>query len=135
MTHFGFALDFSDIDLRNIDLLDTNLDLLGTDITSKIFFASKTSWRRPQDMSSRHVFKMSSRRLHHNNFSSSKTVSRRLCKTSWRRLGRRKIVTLKTCWRLLQDISWRRLQNVLKTKKCLLGRYKIYYKMCYKEMK
>ena len=28
--HFGFALDSSDIDLWNIDMLDTHLDLLGT---------------------------------------------------------------------------------------------------------
>ena len=27
VTHFGFALDLSDIDLWNIDLLDTHLDL------------------------------------------------------------------------------------------------------------
>ena len=26
--HFGFALELPDIDLRNIDLLDTYLDLL-----------------------------------------------------------------------------------------------------------
>ena len=26
--HFGFALELSDIDLQNIDLLDTHLDLL-----------------------------------------------------------------------------------------------------------
>ena len=48
--HFGFALDLSDIDLLNVDLLDqryTHLDL----------FVSKTSCRRLQDMSSRYVFK------------------------------------------------------------------------------
>ena len=46
--HFGFALDLSDIDLLNVDLLDqryTHLDL----------FVSKTSWRRLQDMSSRRL--------------------------------------------------------------------------------
>ena len=53
--HFGFALELSDIDLWNVDLLDTNLDLLHTDISSKCFFISI--------MSSRHVFKTSSRRL------------------------------------------------------------------------
>ena len=126
--HFGFTLDLSDIDLLNVDLLDeryTHLDL----------FVSQTSWRRLQDMSSRRLQDMSSRRLQNmssrrhqrNNFSSSKTSSRRfprclqdvlktssrhLCKKSPRRLGRRKIVTLKTCWR--------RLQDVLKTNKCLL---------------
>ena len=35
--HFGFALDSSDIDLLNIDLLDVHLDLLDTDIPSKYF--------------------------------------------------------------------------------------------------
>ena len=35
--HFGFALDPSDIDLRNIDLLDIHLDLLDTDVLSKYF--------------------------------------------------------------------------------------------------
>ena len=52
--HFGFALNSSDIDLWDIDLLDTDLDLglLDTDIPSKHFLClqgvSKTS--------SRHVF-------------------------------------------------------------------------------
>ena len=35
--HFGFTLDLPDIDLWNIDLLDTHLDLLATDIPSKHF--------------------------------------------------------------------------------------------------
>ena len=35
--HFGFALDMSDIDSRNIDLLDTHLDLLDKVISSKYF--------------------------------------------------------------------------------------------------
>ena len=30
--YFGFALDASDIDLQHINLLDTDLDLLDTDI-------------------------------------------------------------------------------------------------------
>ena len=54
--HFGFLLDFSDIDLLNVDLLDqryTRLDL----------FVSKTSWRRLEDMSSRRLQDISSRRL------------------------------------------------------------------------
>ena len=132
--HFGFALDLSDIDLWNIDLLDTHLDLLDTDINSKHFLwlqdVLKTSSRYVLKTSSRHVFKTSSRRLQRNNFSSSKTSSRRLCKTFSRRLGRRKIVTLKTCWRHLQDMSWRRLQDVLKTNNCLLG---YYFKNIYKK--
>ena len=101
----------SDTDLWNIDLLDTHLDLLDTDITSKNFVCLrdvlktssryvfktssrhvfKTSSRHVFKTSSRYVFKTSSRRLQRNNFSSSKTSSRRL--------ERRKIVTLKTCWR------------------------------------
>ena len=62
--HFGFALDSSDIDLLNIDLLDTHLDLLDTDIPNKQFFCL-------QD-----VFKtcLQERR---NNFSSFNTSSRR----------------------------------------------------------
>ena len=92
--HFGFALDLSDIDLLNIDLLDqryTHLDL----------FVSKTSWRR----------------LQRNNFSSSKTS----CERSWKGL-QDVLEDLKLLrWRRLQDMSWRPLQDVLKTYKCLLG--------------
>ena len=51
--HFGFALDLSDIDLWNIDMLDTYLFLLDTDIPSKYFACLQTSSRRLQDMSSR----------------------------------------------------------------------------------
>ena len=72
--HFGFALDSSDIDLLNKDLLDqryTNLDLLDTGIPGKHFVClqdvlktssgclQNTSSRRLQDMSSRHVSKTS----------------------------------------------------------------------------
>ena len=39
--HFGFAIDLSDIDLWYIDLLDTDLDLLDTDIPSKHFVSFK----------------------------------------------------------------------------------------------
>ena len=35
LMHFGFALDSPDTDLRNIDLLNTHLDLLDADIPSK----------------------------------------------------------------------------------------------------
>ena len=72
-------LESSDIDLWNIDLLDTYLDLLDTYIASMYFVCLYI------------VFKTSSRRLQRNSFSSS------------RRLGRRKIVTSKTCSRCLQD--------------------------------
>ena len=95
--HFGFALELSNVDLLNINLLDTHLDLLDTDIPSKYFACLhnvfKTSSRHVFKTSSRHVFKTSSRRLQRNNFSSSKTSSRRLArglenvfKTSSRRL-------------------------------------------------
>ena len=117
--HFRFALELSDIDLGNIDLLHTHLDLLVTDIPSKYFVALhsilKISSTRVQDMSSRRLQDMSSRRLQQNPFSSSKTT--------WKRLGRRKIVTLKTCWRRLQDMSWTRVEDVFKTNKCLLGMF------------
>ena len=33
--HFGFAIELSDMDLWNIDLSDTHLDLSDTDISSK----------------------------------------------------------------------------------------------------
>ena len=75
--HFGFVLDSSDIDLRNIDLLDAHLDLLVTDIPGKYFVylqdILKTSSRYIFKTSSRHVFKTFSRHLRRNNFSSSKT--------------------------------------------------------------
>ena len=120
--HFGFALDSSDIDLWNIDLLNTHLDLLHTGIPSKHFVCLQDVWKT----SPRHVFKRSSRYVF-------KTSSRHVFKTSFempsrrrrdvfaRRLGRRKTVMLKTCWRRFRDMSWRRLQDVLKTNKCLLG--------------
>ena len=38
--HFGFALEFSDIDLRDIDLLDTHLYLLYTGIPASILLVS-----------------------------------------------------------------------------------------------
>ena len=63
--HFGFALELSNVDLLNIDLLDTHLDLLDTDIPSKYFACLhnvfKTSSRHVFKTSSRHVFKTSSR--------------------------------------------------------------------------
>ena len=111
VTHFGFVLALSDIDLWNKDLLGTHLDLLDADIPSKHFVCLqdvlKTSSRYAFKMSSRHVFKTSWRRLQRNNLLSSKTSLPDVFKRSLRRLGRRKIVTLKICWRRLQDMSWR----------------------------
>ena len=57
--HFGFALELPNVDSLNIDLLDTHLDLLDTDISSKYFACLHN------------VFKMSPRHLQRNNFSSS----------------------------------------------------------------
>ena len=61
--HFGFALDLSDIDLLNVDLLDqryTHLDLLASKTSSRSlqhnnFPCSKTSWRRLEDAFARHL--------------------------------------------------------------------------------
>ena len=64
LMHFWFALVSSDIDLGNIDLLDTHLDFLDKDIPSKTFaslqYALKTSFRHVFKTSSRHVLKTSS---------------------------------------------------------------------------
>ena len=99
---------------RNIDLLDSHLDSLDRDIPNKILFVSKTSWRRLQDMSSRHledVFKTSSRCLQRNNFSSSKTSWRCLqdvFKTSWKTKNWYAEDVLKTSSRhVLNTSSWR----------------------------
>ena len=96
MNAFGFAIDSSDIDLLNVDLLNqryTHLDLLDTDIPGKHFVSFqdvlKTSSRHifrrylqdvlkicPQDVFKtclQDVLKTSQR----NNFLSSKTSSRR----------------------------------------------------------
>ena len=50
--HFGFALYSSDIDLLDIDLLDTHLDLLDIDIPSKHVVCAQDVLKT----SSRHVF-------------------------------------------------------------------------------
>ena len=65
--HFRLALELSNVDLLNTDLLDTHLDLLDADIPSKYFVCLhnvfKTSSRHLQDLSSRRLQEMSSRRL------------------------------------------------------------------------
>ena len=107
--NFGSAWELSDIDLWNIDLLDTHLDLLDTDNPSKYFVsfhsAFKTSSRHVFNTSSRYVFKTSSRRLQRNNVSSSKTSSRRLARCLQ--------YVFKTSSRRLQDVFARRLQDFL----------------------
>ena len=112
--HFGFALELSDIDLWNADLIDTHLDLLSRDKFTgipSILFVSIKSLRGLQyifktclqDVFSETIFRLP-RRLQDVLQGVFKTPSKRLCKTSSRRLGRRKIVALKTCWRRLQDM-------------------------------
>ena len=90
--HFGFTLDLPDIDLLNIDLLDTHLDLLDTDIPSKYFACLHNVFKT----SSRHVFKTSSKHVF-------KTSSRHVFSVTIFRLPRR-----------LQDV----LGDVFKTKNC-----------------
>ena len=80
---FGFALDLSDIDLWNIDLVDT-YTFRFTRYRCLQFFVSNMSWKCLQDMSSGRLQDMSFRCLQHNSFSSPKTSSRRLCKMSSR---------------------------------------------------
>ena len=120
MTHFGFALDLSDIDLWNIDLLDTHLDLLDADITGKNFACFrdvlKTSSRYDfktclEDVFSVTIFRLP-RCLQDVLWEVLKTSSR-LFKTSWKRFQD-----------LLEDVKllrWRRVEDVLNTNKCLLG--------------
>ena len=67
--HFRFALDLSDKDLWNIDLLDTHLDLLDRDSPSKHLVCLQDIFKTP----SRYVVKTSWTRLQRNNFVSSKT--------------------------------------------------------------
>ena len=118
--HFGFALEFSDIDLLNTDLLDTHLDLLSrdkyADIPSK-YFASlhkifKRSSRHVFKTSSRHVFKTSSRYIF-------KTSSRHVFKTSCKRSSKRLQDVFKTSWQDVFKTSWKTencyAEDVLKT--------------------
>ena len=96
---FGFAIESSDTDLWDIDLLDTDLDLLETATPSKIFIcllqdAFKASWRHVLKMSARHSLKTSWRRLQRNNFLSSKMYF----KTSTRGFVRCLQKTIKSSW-------------------------------------
>ena len=113
----------------NIDLLDTHLDLLVTDIPGKTFvclhsvlkmssvYVFNTASRHVFKTSSRHFFKTSSRRLQRNNFSSPKTPSRRLARYLQDVLEDIKLLR----WRCVEDVFKTCLQDVLKTNKCLLG--------------
>ena len=77
---FWIRLDFSDKGTWDIDLSDTDLDLLDKDIPNNHFVCLLDVFKT----SARHVFKTSSRRLQRNNFSSSQTSSRYICKMSSR---------------------------------------------------
>ena len=87
--HLGFALELSNVDLLNIDLLDTHLDLLDTDIPSKHFVCLqdvlKTSSRYVFKTSSRHVFSVTifrlPRRLEDVFMYLARCLQRRFCKT------------------------------------------------------
>ena len=57
--HFGFTLELSDIDLWNIDLLDTYLDLLDIDILSKYFVCLHSVFKTPWKVCLQDIFKMS----------------------------------------------------------------------------
>ena len=133
---FGFALICQIlIDMWDIDLSDTDLDFLDTDIPSKTFQVNvlktscrhllktswkhvlKTSWRHVLKTSWRHVLKTSSTRLQRNNFLSSKTFSRRLQD-------------------VFQDVfSSRGLQDVLEDKKLLhWRRFEDAFKTCLEDV-
>ena len=99
LMYFRFALELSDIDLWNIDLLDTRLDLLDTHIPCRYFVSIHNVFKA----SSIYVFKTSSRHVF-------KTSSRHVFKTSWRPLQRHNFWSFKTSWRRLQEV----LQNVFK---------------------
>ena len=113
--HFGFALDLSDKDLLNIDLLDQRY-------THLYLLVSKTSWRRLQDMSSRRLQNMSSSRLQD---MSSKRLEDFFSVTIFhlpRRFPRCLQDVFKMSSRRLQDVlkdekllRWRRVEDVLKT--------------------
>ena len=88
LMHFGFALELPNVDLLNIDLLDTHLDLLYTDIPNKYFACLHDVFKT----SSIHVFKTSSRHVF-------RTSSRHVFKTSSRRLARCLRDVFKTSWK------------------------------------
>ena len=110
--HFGFALDSSNINLWDIDLLDIDLDLLvghGYIQISpvNILFVSKTSSRLFK-ICFQDVFKTCLQRLLEDVLRDVfKTSSRCICKTSLRRLQD-----------VLEDeklLRWRRIEEVFKT--------------------
>ena len=112
--YFGFALELPDIDLWNIDLLDTHLDFLDTDIPSNYFVCLHNVFKT----SPRHVFKTSSRDV-------LKACLQDVFSVTSFRLSRSIQEIFAKC---LQDIleevkllRWRHVEDVFKTNKCLLG--------------
>ena len=97
--HCGFALDLSDTDLWNIDLLDTHLDLLDTDIPSKHFACLQDFLKT----SSRDVFKTPWRRLQHKQFFVYQDVLENVKLFRWSCVGE----VFKTCLQDVFKMSWR----------------------------
>ena len=121
--HFGFILELSDIDLWNIDLLETRLDLLSprkyTDIPSKYFVCPHNIFKT----FSRHVFKTSLRHLQDMPLRCLQDMSsRRLQGMSSSRLQDVFSVTIFRLARHLQDVFARCLQDVLEDVKLLRWR-------------
>ena len=85
-----------------MDLLDTHLDLLDTDITGDYFYLQGVL-----KASSRYVFGASSGRL-----------------------GGRGVVALGACWGRLRGMSWGRLGGVLGAGGCLLGAHSVFAWRC-----
>ena len=128
--HFRFALELSNINLWNIDLLDTHLDLLDTDIPSKYFVCLnnvfKTSSRHVFKTFSRHVFNMSSRRFQDISSGVFRTYLQTYLQRNNFTSSRRLEDVFKVYLRRLQDVSeevkslrWRRVEDIFKA--CLLG--------------
>ena len=112
LMNLGFAFDSSDKDLWDVDLLDTDLDLLDTNIPNQNFaFLQDVFKTCLQDIlkCSNHLEDVLKTFLQ----DISKTSSRRfeiVLKTSWRPMTQRKIFALiKTSWRSLEDVFWRRI--------------------------
>ena len=117
--HFGFVLEFSDINLWNIDFLDTHLDLLSPDNVQispvSILFVSIISSRRLQDIFSRCLKETSSRCLQN-------MSSRRLQDMSWRCLQDVFSETIFRLPRRLKDVFARCVQDALEDVKLLRWR-------------
>ena len=124
--HFGFALELSDIDLWNTDLLDTHLDLLSRDkytgIPSKYFASLHKIFKR----SSRHILKTSSRHVLKTSSSHVfKTSSRHVFKTSSRRLQRNNFSSSRRLQAVLHEVFKKSSKRLCKTSSRRLGRRKI----------